>query len=76
VCVCMYMCVCVCVCMYIYVCEFDVNVIRGLFYLVIDGILLVVIMQITFHEEEFCLFEHFKITNLLISILLLPEGLF
>jgi hypothetical protein len=92
ICVCMYLCVCVCVCThththiyiyiyiyiytYTYICEFDVNEIRGLFCLVLDGILLLVVIQTAFHEEEFCLFEHFKITNLLISILLLPEGVF
>jgi hypothetical protein len=26
-------------------------------------------MQMAFNGEEFCLFEHFKITNLLVSIL-------
>jgi hypothetical protein len=82
VCVCVCVCVSVCVCLYIHIyiyisiCEFDVNVIKGFLCLVIDGTLLLIIIQIAFHEEEFCLFEHFKITNLLISILLLPEGVF
>jgi len=56
------------VCIYIYICKFDVNVIKGLLCLVIEGILLLDIIQIALHEKEFCLFEHFKITNLLISI--------
>jgi len=62
VCMCIYIYVCVCVYIYIYtyICEFDVNVIRGFLCLVIDGILLLVIIQIAFHEEEFCLFEHLE----------------
>ena len=55
VCVYIYIYVCVCVCVYIYICEFDVNVIKGLLCLMIDRILLLVIIQIAFHEEEFCL---------------------
>ena len=59
--VCMYMCVCVCVCTYIYIYthtyirEFDVNVIRVLFCLVLDGILLLVIIQHFTKKNPVCL---------------------